>query len=253
MKNTPTNSYGIVGDGRVAQHISHYFRLREINFKVWSRRLSSEPVDLELFEQDVILLLIKDSAIENFIDKNPQLQQKTLVHFSGSLVAEKAYGVHPLMTFGNDLYDLETYERMPFICEAGRHEFSDLNFETLFPKLKNMSYQLHYQDKALYHALCVLSQNFTTVLWQKFFSEMQSQFSIGIEALKPILEQTLINLLKNPSASLTGPLARGDTKTIRANLEALRDDPFKEVYEAFVSAWSKTQKQKTAFHLEVSP
>jgi len=148
------------------------------------------------------------------------------------------------MTFGEELYDLETYERIPFIFEAGREEFVDWHFETLFPKLKNSSYQLHFKDKALYHAFCVLSQNFTTILWQKFFSEMEHRFTIGSDAVKPILEQTLINLLRNPSGSLTGPLARGDTKTMKLNLEALRDDPFKEVYEAFISAWAKEQKRK---------
>jgi 2-dehydropantoate 2-reductase len=239
LSSSPT--YGIIGDGRVAQHMAHYFRMREIPFKVWSRKLSAMPVDLELLEQDVLLLLLRDSAIENFIEQNPDLQQKTLVHFSGSLVTDKAFGAHPLMTFGKDLYDLETYERIPFICEAGRNE-GDLEFQTLFPRLKNPSHPIHISDKARYHALCVMSQNFTTLLWQKFFRELPASFQIDAEAGKPILEQTLINLLKDPSSGLTGPIARGDAKTIKANLESLRDDPYHDVYEAFVAAWTKEQK-----------
>jgi predicted short-subunit dehydrogenase-like oxidoreductase (DUF2520 family) len=245
-------SYGIIGDGRVAEHMAHYFRLREIPFRVWSRRLSHLPPATELCQQDIILVLIKDSAIEKWIDDNPTLQQKTLVHFSGSLVTKKAFGAHPLMTFGHELYDLEVYEKIPFIFEEGQKHFDGLRFQNLFPRLKNPSHSIHHLKKPLYHAYCVMSQNFTTLLWQKFFKELESQFHIPSDAAKPILEQTLINLLKNPEASLTGPLARADMKTIQANIESLKDDSFQNVYEAFVSAHKKDQLTTTPrpYHLE---
>ncbi|MGE3973365.1 MAG: DUF2520 domain-containing protein [Bdellovibrionales bacterium] len=250
-----TPSYGIIGDGRMAQHMAHYFRLREIPFKLWSRKLSQVSPHEELFEQDILLVLLRDSAIENFIEQNPELQKKTLIHFSGSLVAEKAYGMHPLMTFGNELYDLETYERIPFVLEKGRQNFSEYQFQQLFPRLKNPHFEILASQKPLYHALCVMGQNFTNLLWQKFFKSMNAEFLLPEEALKPILEQTFINLLKDPYKNLTGPIARGDTKTIKANLEALRDDPYYDVYEAFLAAWTKEQKKSPptyVFQKEIS-
>ena len=40
----------------------------------------------------------------------------------------------------------------------------------------------------------------------------------------------------DPDNALTGPLARKDFKTIKRNLSALANDPYKKVYEAFLNA-----------------
>ena len=49
----------------------------------------------------------------------------------------------------------------------------------------------------------------------------------------PYLEKIAANLAANPDTSLTGPLARADATTVKANLAALRDDPYVGIYEAF--------------------
>jgi predicted short-subunit dehydrogenase-like oxidoreductase (DUF2520 family) len=43
----------------------------------------------------------------------------------------------------------------------------------------------------------------------------------------------------NPEAALSGPLPRGDMKTVDADLKALEGDPFSAVYAAFVSAFER--------------
>lgn len=229
MRQAP--KYLIIGDGHVAYHFSYYFHFMHLHFSQWSRsKNSSKELEALSRESTHILLLISDSAIENFIKENScVLNAKYLIHFSGRLVLENCYGVHPLMTFSNKRYKLSTYLRIPFILEEGGPGLSEL-----LPGLKNESYAIPKEMKGYYHAICVLSGNFTTILWQKFFKELKEKFNLKKKIAYPYLEQTVENLIVKADEALTGPLARGDQETIEANLEALKDDPYKKVYEAFV-------------------
>lgn len=224
--------YGIIGDGRTARHTAHYFSLLKIPFSQWSRRISRDSglrLEKALQYCKTILLLIKDSAIEDFIAARPFLKPKKLVHFSGSLTTPLAEGVHPLMTFGPDLYDLNTYESIPFILEQGRASFREL-----FPELKNPSYCIAPEMKPFYHSLCVLSGNFTCLLWQKFFNDLEEKLHIPKEAALPYLDRVMKNISFNADAALTGPVSRKDYSTLEKNLLALRNDPFKRVFKAFM-------------------
>lgn len=229
MKNQP--AYLIVGSGKVAKHFAHYFTLKQIPFNAWSRKsgTTSELQTLAL-QSDVILLLITDSAIDPFIENNSFLKEKKLVHFSGALSTQKAYGAHPLMTFSNSLYDLDTYEKIPFVVDLPSQ------FIRIFPQLKNPNYEIEASKKPLYHALCVLSGNFTVLLWQKAFQAFQNQLALPPQILKPYLEQVSKNIISNPEESLTGPLARRDVLTLRKNLDALKNDPFQKVYKSFIES-----------------
>ncbi len=234
LTNPVTNPrYLIIGNGRVARHFEHYFTLVRIPSQSWSRKQNSIEELRELFvSSDITLILISDSAIEEFIQEHSFLQTKPVVHFSGSLSTPFAFGAHPLMTFAPGRYELETYVRIPFVCEKGTWSFSDL-----FPKLDNPHYEIEKSKKDLYHALCVLSGNFTTLLWQKLFSEFET-LGLPHEAASLYLERTATNLNHHPEHALTGPLARKDVVTIKKNLLALKDDPFYDVYLAFVKAVS---------------
>ncbi len=226
----------IIGDGRVAYHFSYYFHFLHLNFKKWSRSENTVE-ELEKLSDDSthILLLISDAAIENFIKENPCVSNSQyLIHFSGSLVLNNCHGAHPLMTFGNSKYKLSSYLRIPFILEEGGPPFSKL-----LPGLRNESHEVPKEMKSYYHALCVLSGNFTTILWQKFFKELKGKFNLKKRIAYPYLEQIVENLIVKADEALTGPLARGDQETIQSNLEALKDDPYKKVYEAFVEVFDQ--------------
>src|SRR5262249_18259145 len=137
-----------------------------------------------------ILLLINDDAIEFFIDQHPFLKEKLLVHFSGNLHTKLAYGTHPLSSFSDHFYTLETYQKIPFICDEGAP-----TFQILLPGLTNPHFTIPSHLKSFYHALCVLSGNFTTLLWQKFFTEFEKTFHIPKQQVYPYLEQVMKNLL----------------------------------------------------------
>ena len=226
-----TCSYTIIGSGRVAKHFAHYFRLINIPYVQWSRASDPDEIQFEncIKNSDRILILIKDDAIESFISSHPALTGKRLVHFSGNLSTDLAYGAHPLMTFTESLYDLDTYRSIPFILDH-----SDWKKSSLLPGLSNPSYYIEKEQKALYHSLCVLSNNFTCMLWEKFFSELQNTLKLPKDVAFPYLKQTMKNLFDSEHSPLTGPLIRGDNKTIQSNLSALENDPFQDIYAAFV-------------------
>ncbi len=225
-KNTP---YGIVGDGRMARHFSNYLGLSGIPVKKWSRRDNGniEP-DVFLNGCRAVFLLIKDDAILPFAEKYPDLLKMNLFHFSGSLYIEEIPSIHPLMTFTDQLYPLEKYESITFVHEKGKTSFKEL-----FPNLPNRSEALDYRDKSLYHALCVLSGNFTTMLWQKTFTDFGEKLNLDPEILRPYMEQTFENLKNDWQNALTGPLARKDSHTINRNIESLTGDDYQNVYRAF--------------------
>ena len=233
MRQVP--SYTIIGDGKVASHICHYFNLLNIQHTQWSRRMG-EPLAGKVHESSHILLLISDDSIAHFIEEHPELSNKVLIHFSGCLSLPQAIGAHPLMSFSAEAMPLADYQSIPFILEEG-----DYDFEDLFPQLNNPNWSIPTADKSYYHALCVMANNCTTLLWQKFFGEMQQRFQIPAEAGHELLKKTLSNLLDSPENALTGPLARGDNNTIEKNLSALTDDPYQSVYAAFKNSFSHKQ------------
>lgn len=223
-------TYGLIGRGRLAAHLAHYLALENRSVRVWNRG-SEDRVDEALGDADVVLLAISDDALELFIDDNPALRDRPIAHFSGSKTVGGAHGLHPLMTFGPKLYALETYRSIPFVTDRGGASFGEV-----FPGLENPSWVLDPELKPLYHALCVLAGNFTTIAWTKAMEDFESRLGLPRRVLRPLLEQTAANTLADGRAALTGSLARGEKGTIDLDLEGLHGDPYREVYLAYVRA-----------------
>lgn len=230
--------YGIVGDGKVARHFAHYFTLKEIPFVSWSRKKtdpSGQTPSDALHSCTHVLLLIKDSAIEEWAQAHQELlSQKSVIHFSGALITPLAWGTHPLMSFGPELYALSDYERIPFICEASETK----DFKTEFPELSNEAYSIPAEQKPLYHSLCVLGGNLSVLLWQKAFHDFRSRLDLPEKVLHPYLRQITRNLVNDSQNALTGPIAREDIQTLRKNLDALGGDAYANVLRTFIQAAS---------------
>ena len=226
--------FGIVGNGRVARHFCHYFTLLGLPVSAWSRSARGPAPPEALASCRTILVLIPDAEIAPFIDAWPPLREKRLVHCSGSLVTAAAEGAHPLMTFGPTLYDFAAYRAIPFVLDAGGTPFTEL-----LPGLPNPSFVIPAEDRPYYHALCVMAGNFSTMLWVKLFDELPRRFGIPASAAHPYLARMMANVVADGRGALTGPLARGDAKTMAANLDALDGDPFHAVYAAFTKAYDQ--------------
>lgn len=230
--------YLIVGDGRAATHMRHYLALLGLPATQWSRRMAvsgdaPETLEAALGGHSHVLLLIADGALQAFVDAHPALEAVTVVHFAGGQRVRGACGAHPLMTFGPALYDEAQYRRIPFVVTD-----EDGPFEQLLPGLPNRHYRIDAADRGLYHALCVTAGNFTTLLWSKFFADLEGRLGLPAEVGVPYMEQVVANTAGAKELALTGPIARGDVATIARNLRALEGDELHTVYRAFVEAFA---------------
>lgn len=247
--------YCIIGAGRLAKHFSHYLTLLNLPYSKWHRKAAtyatvtdntSDHTLSDLISSSThVLLLISDDAIEPFIKEHfpsgPPSNIKHIVHCSGSLVTPLCSGAHPLLSFSEELFDLAHYKQIPFILETNGPKFNDL-----LPGLPNPYYEIDRALKPFYHALAVMSGNFSTLLWKKLFDEFKDRFNIPPQASFPYLESIMRNIMAPDGPSLTGPLVRGDTETIESNIKALTTDPFRDVYVAFVSAYNKAELHNEA-------
>ncbi len=219
----------IIGAGKLAKHLNHYLHLLELSPLSWDRSQDPHLLKTKVVQASHVLLAISDSAIESFYHMNLAGFNKTVVHFSGALSISNLIAAHPLMSFGPEAYDRETYLRIHFILTGANSLIEAL------PGVPNHFSLIAPEKKALYHALCVMGGNFPVILWQKMFAEFEA-LGIPQEAARVYLETILENTLKNPNTALTGPLVRKDKDTIIKNIEALENDKFQNIYFAFVNA-----------------
>jgi len=241
-------NYAIIGGGRLARHFSEYFRLLEIPHTRWTRDPRSEfnssaiadakrRLHSAVREADRVLLLVADSSIVEVLRQYPFLHEKQLIHCSGSLSIPGVAGAHPLMTFSGQLYPLETYQRVPFVLEAGS------SFNHLFPGLPNPHFVISAADKSRYHAMCVMAGNFSQLLWKGIAERFDRDLGLPATILHPYLRQLAENFISAPQSALTGPLTRGDTQTIERNLNALAGDPLQGLYAAFIEFHERDKSQ----------
>lgn len=230
MRQVPfVTSYLVIGSGRMATHFCHYLSLLKIPYQQWARKTHRENTLKDAISQAThILLLIKDTAISTFAKKwQTPNDHKTWVHFSGQLHLPNVQGAHPLMTFTHQLYDLATYQSVPFILTEDAPILAEL-----LPHLPNQAQVIPAALKTYYHAMCVISGNFTCLVWQKMFQSFTDTLNIPPKTAEPYFKQIMKNILSSPNNCLTGPLVRGDKGTIGAHLNALQDDDFLPIYQA---------------------
>lgn len=241
--------YCIIGDGKVARHMAHYFDLLGINYSRWFRSSKRSPLHKfkQLFQAedvaltqallgcDHVLLLISDDQIESFIQANTILESHDLIHFSGALNTPLAKSCHPLMTFNSLSYDLKTYQSIPFVHQP------DLDFESVFPALNNPRHKLDSNVQSQYHAYCVMAGNFSQIMWRALSHEMKA-LGLPADVLHAYLAQNTLNYTQSPDTAATGPFQRGDVRTIDKHLKALPNGELKNIYLAYVN-WATSMVQ----------
>ncbi len=233
-----TARFLIIGNGRVAKHFAFYFSQLNLPVRQWYRQCA-RPLSDNVNWASHVLLLISDRAIADFVASHPALRDKVLVHFSGGLVIDHVTAAHPLMTFSEVLYSAEFYPSVPFILHGEK-----ASLDHCLPGLPNPHYCIPEQDVPYYHSMCVMANNFSTILWNKCFDEFAQRWQLPREVLLPILRQTSMNIECLSSASLTGPLQRGDWTTTQSHLKALASDDYRLIYQAFVDVFTALKRRE---------
>jgi len=183
---------------------------------------------------ELVFITTPDDIIASVASEIQWHTGQSVVHCSGALSTEilepaKKLGAqvgafHPLQTFASIKQAVENIPGSTFALEAE---------EPLLNTLKEMAtaldghwIELKAGDKVVYHAAAVIACNYmvtlvklATDLWQTFAVSPQQ----ATQALLPLLQGTINNIdTAGIPQCLTGPIARGDTGTIKKHLDALQ-------------------------------
>lgn len=183
---------------------------------------------------DVILLGVPDELLALTCEAiAPKLRVGAAVaHLSGSASLKAlasareadvvTLSLHPLQTFPDVEAGIARLLGSGFAVTSATEDGSLLG-ERLARDVGGTPFRLADDAKPLYHAAAVFASNYLAVvegLAERLFREA----GIGepVPLFAPLAAATLDNVTRlGPATALTGPAARGDAGTVRANLEAL--------------------------------
>ena len=198
----------VIGTGRAGGAIRA--RLIERRLRVTDGRVPDPSADL-------VLLCVPDALIADVAAAVPL--GPWIAHVSGAtrLSAlephERRFGVHPLQT----LTRARGAEQLDGAWAAIGGESPDAidRARWLADQLGLRPFSIADADRALYHAAAVIGGNAVVTLHQ-VAQRLLADVGAPPEAIDPLMARTVENAFE-----LTGPIARGDTATLEAHVEAL--------------------------------
>lgn len=183
---------------------------------------------------ELVFITTPDDTIAPVVSQIKWHKGQSVIHCSGAdstdiLQPARKLGAyvgvfHPLQTFANVGQAIENMPGSTFVLEAE---------EPLLKTLKDMAtaldgrwIELKASDKVIYHASAVIACNYLVTL-VKLAADLWQTFDIprhqATQALLPLIRGTIHNIdTAGIPQCLTGPIARGDTGTIRKHLHALQ-------------------------------
>lgn len=196
---------------------------------------------------DLVLISTPDDRIEEAADlvrsNIESLKGASALHTSGSLSSEALaplYGVsvgscHPLQTFESPVRALDLVSRSYFCIEGEPRAVRSAR--RLVRSFGSPHFEIPTGMKGLYHAAAVMaSAGLVSLL--SISLEMLARCGLddarSRRVLMPLVEGTVANVRAvGPARAVTGPVRRGDMKTIRRNMESLArvDSRWLEVYK----------------------
>ncbi len=185
------------------------------------------------FEFDFVLISVQDrfiiQIVKDLLRAKINLQRKFIFHTSGALSSDileplkrngaKVFSLHPNWSFANKNDYIDFSE---VTCAIESDSSYAINFGKRLCKLLGCKFiVLNKNEKSLYHAFAVLISNYSVFLLEEINEHFQNKQILS--SFITLLKSTLTNVeLYNPANSLTGPIVRGDLKTIKQNLIALK-------------------------------
>lgn len=187
---------------------------------------------------EIVFLAVKDEAIASVAEKvalgKGFRKGQIVFHLSGALTTEvlksaKEKGaitatLHPIQTLASVELAIANLPGSIFgFC--GDKEARKVA-EEIVKALGGTMVEVSEELKPAYHAAACIASNYLVTLVYvalKLYQEAGLSCNQAHQALLPLLKGTVANLEKtNPVEALTGPIARGDLKTIKSHLEALK-------------------------------
>lgn len=241
-----------IGAGKVGTSFGIYLKQKGINITGYfsenfkDAQLASDKTKSIAYESlkdlvkdsQVIFITTNDDSIKNIKDKlidesKNDLNQKIISHVSGSYSSNilsdlkkynaYVYSTHPLQSFADIDSSVEKLYNTVFTIEGCGENISVL--ENLLDKTNNKYFKIDTNYKELYHVgACVVSNYLVTLidLGLSFLEQVGIDKKDGIEAISPLIDGTIENIKTfGTKKALTGPISRGDVKTIKSHLESI--------------------------------
>lgn len=240
---------GFIGAGRVGSALSKLFYLKGFDISsiidrdidkakecqkectAWAISTNIEEINKKT---TIIFIAVPDDAVKEVglaLARVSGLNSNTIVvHTSGALSSDVLFSLkkkkiltgsfHPCFSFTENFKG--NLENIPVAIE-GNPEGS-LRLEKLAKAIGANPFFISRHDKLLYHTGCTVASNYLVALMavvQEILTRMEQ--SKGIEIVLPMVHATLNNIGKaGIDNALTGPILRGDVKTIEKHLETLK-------------------------------
>ena len=220
-----------------------------------ARRVKAKHVFLgeALLDSDIVWLTVPDDAIAEAAGQLVKLQSwmgKIVLHPSGAMTSDelaalKARGAkiasaHPMMTFVRER--TPSWQEVAFAIEgdagAMRAAFK------IALDLGGRPFEIQKKNKGLYHAFGAFASPLVIALMSSM-EQVAEAAGIPPERIKktmlPLLRETWGNyLVRDAASAFSGPLVRGDVKTVRKHLAELKRVPHaREVYVALAKSAMK--------------
>lgn len=259
---------GVIGAGRLGGSLAAALRAaghplvavasaREASAAALAAELNAAPVEAPPFRSgvqalsiegavvrcDLLFLTVPDAAIAPLAAALPWRAGQAAVHCCGAhgldvLAPAAARGartgcLHPLQSFPTRRGDPARFRGVTCGVEGGEPLGGAL--EALARSLGAGIVRLDGVDRALYHAAAIFASNCAMALLGAA-ARTWARAGLSPAAARPALAPLLAGVAANAAAhelreALTGPLARGDTATVEAHLDALAADaPARELY-----------------------
>ena len=250
---------GFIGAGKVGTSLGKVFAERKVEVTgYFSRSIQSakeaatftnsrvyDTAGAVLKDSDVLFITVPDGAISDVYSALPRelLRGKIICHSSGAMRArdafpciEKAgaygYSVHPLFAVSDRFTSWREMMDVFFTIEG-----SEARLDEMMGWLTSLGLHVAVIDgnkKALYHAAAAIASNHVVALFAEARDMLAECGFPPNEASAALLALFLGNAHHiaevGPEAALTGPVERGDDKTVAKHLSAITDADDRALY-----------------------
>jgi predicted short-subunit dehydrogenase-like oxidoreductase (DUF2520 family) len=180
----------------------------------------------------VVLVCVPDGAVADVAAGLDVAPGTVVAHVAGALGSEAASGarggepgsLHPLRSFADPERAAAAFAGTACAVE-GTPAAAEVLIELVL-KMGGAPLQVASGGKPLYHAGAVFASNYLVALFhaaERLFEAAGISREAGRPALARLAEGTLDNVkAAGPEAALTGPVERGDARTVERHLEAIR-------------------------------
>lgn len=227
----------IKADKSVVSIISHDIKSAQaladkFHIKNFSDDINKIPKSANLFFLTVPDTEINKTAVKLYgLDLN--FKNSIFIHFSG---AENISILEPVTMKGAriaSIHLMQTFPSKRIVKLSGVYSAIETNDDNLFVLLKKFCEELGFvpfrissQFKPYYHLAGVFASNFmagTMFIAKKFLEMNDIPPEYFFDLLTATVYTTLDNIKKiGPSKALSGPIDRGDLKTIKKHIEAIK-------------------------------